>query len=251
MINPFSLEGKTILVTGASSGLGRGIAIQCSKMGAKVVITARSEDRLAETLSSLEGEGHISIKADLTCESDVNHLVEICPQLNGCAHCAGIPQVKALKFIDRQLMENTLNINTIAPIVVTTSLLKKKKIAKGGSILFLTSISGVTVGDPGIAAYATSKGALIGFIKSAALAVAAQGIRVNTISPGIVPTNMFESTTDQSIVENLGDSVVASYPLKRLGLPTDIANGAVYLLSDASSWVTGINLTIDGGFSIP
>ena len=251
MINPFSLEGKTILVTGASSGLGRGIAIQCSKMGAKVVITARNEERLAETYSKLEGVGHLQVKADLTSEEDVNKLVESCPILNGCAHCAGIPQVKAIKFIDRKLMEETLSINTISPIVVTTYLLKKKKIAKGGSILFLASISGVTVGDPGISAYATSKGALTGFIKSASLAVASQGIRINTISPGIVPTNMFESTTDQSIVENLGDSVVSNYPLRRLGKPEDIANGAVYLLSDASSWVTGINLTIDGGFSMP
>lgn len=250
MFNPFSLEGKTILVTGASSGLGRGIAIQCSKMGARVVITARNEQRLEETFTNLEGEGHISIPADLTNEADVFRLVENSPQINGCVHSAGIPQVKALKFIDRHLMEETLGINTIAPIVVTTSLLKKKKIAKGGSILFLASISGVTVGDPGIAAYATSKGALTGFIKSAALALAGQGIRVNTISPGIVPTSMFESTTDQSIVDNLGDSVVSDYPLKRLGKPDDIANGAVYLLSDASSWVTGINLTIDGGFSI-
>lgn len=251
MINPFSLEGKTILVTGASSGLGRGIAIQCSMMGAKIVITARNEERLAETYAKLEGVGHMQVRADLTSEEDVNRLIESCPLLNGCAHCAGIPQVKAIKFINRKLMEETLGINTISPIVLTTNLLKKKKIAKGGSILFLASISGVTVGDPGISAYAASKGALTGFIKSASLAVASQGIRVNTISPGIVPTNMFESTTNQSIVENLGVSVVSNYPLKRLGKPEDIANGAVYLLSDASSWVTGINLTIDGGFSIP
>lgn len=251
MFNPFSLEGKTILVTGASSGLGRAIAIQCSKMGAKVVISARNEVRLSETFAALAGDGHLQILADLTRDEDVESLVGACPPLNGCVHCAGIPQVKAIKFIDRNLMETTMGINTIAPIVVTTSLLKQKKIVKGGSVLFLASISGVTVGDPGIAAYATSKGALIGFIKSAALALAPQGIRVNTISPGIVPTSMFESTTDKSIVENLKDSVVLNYPLRRLGMPSDIANGAVYLLSDASSWVTGINLTIDGGFSIP
>lgn len=251
MINPFSLEGKTILVTGASSGLGRSIAIQCSKIGAKVIVTARNEQRLAATFSDLEGEGHQLITADLSIEGDIDNLVERCPAIDGCVHCAGIPQVKALKFVNRSLLEKTLAINTIAPIVMTTSLLKKKKINKRGSIVFLTSISGVTVGDPGIAAYATSKGALTGFVKSAALAVASQGIRVNTISPGIVPTSMFESTTDQSIVENLGASVVNDYPLKRLGVPEDIANGAIYLLSDASTWVTGINLTIDGGFSIP
>lgn len=251
MFNPFSLEGKTILVTGASSGLGRAIAIQCSKMGAKVVITARNAERLSDTFSMLIGEGHLLVRADITIEEDVERLAESCPTLDGCVHCAGIPQVKALKFVNRKLLEDTLQINTIAPIVITTSLLKKRKISKGGSVLFLASISGVTVGDPGIAAYATSKGALTGFIKSAALALAPQGIRVNTISPGIVPTSMFESTTDQSISENLEESVVTSYPLGRLGLPSDIANGAIYLLSDASSWVTGINLTIDGGFSIP
>lgn len=250
MYNPFSLEGKTILVTGASSGIGRGIAIECSKMGAKVVINGRNEQRLNETLEQLEGEGHIAIRADLSKQEDIDALVAQCPELNGVVNSAGIPKICAVKHISRDLLEEIVNTNEIAPILLTSGLLKKKKIQKGSSIVFIASMSGVFIANTGEAPYDATKGALAGFTKSAALELAAQGTRVNTICPGLVPTSILGLSNEMFSEEQLKDTMYGRYPLKRVGKPEDIANGAIYLLSDASSWVTGINLLIDGGYCL-
>lgn len=250
MFNPFSLEGKTILVTGASSGIGRGIAIECSKMGAKVVINGRNEQRLNETLELLEGEGHIALRADLSKQEDIDALVTQCPELNGIVHSAGIPKICAVKHISRDLLEEIVNTNEIAPILLTSGLLKKKKIQKGSSIVFIASMSGVFIANTGEAPYDATKGALAGFTKSAALELAAQGTRVNTICPGLVPTSILGLSNEMFSEEQLKETMYGRYPLKRVGKPEDIADGAVYLLSDASSWVTGINLLIDGGYCL-
>lgn len=250
MHNPFSLQGKTILVTGASSGIGRGIAIACSKMGASVVLTGRNIDRLNETFSMLEGEEHILIQADLSEQSDIDSLVSKCPALNGCVHSAGIPQICAVKYINRETISDILNVNTIAPILLTSLLLKVKKLQKRSSIVFIASISGVCVANTGEAPYSTTKGALSGFTKSAALELAVQGTRVNTVCPALVPTRILELSNTVFSEEQLKETMYGRYPLKRVGTPEDIANGVIYLLSDASSWVTGINLVIDGGYTL-
>jgi NAD(P)-dependent dehydrogenase (short-subunit alcohol dehydrogenase family) len=246
--NPFSLEGKTILVTGASSGIGRGIAVECSKMGAKVVLTGRNLERLNETHSLLEGEPHLVFPADLSKQDEIEKLVESVPVVNGCVHSAGIPKICAVKFIDRNTIEDILNVNTIAPILLTSLLLKKKKLQKKSSIVFISSISGVCVANTGEAPYSATKGALSGFTKTAAFELAAQGTRVNSINPALVPTDILKLSNTVFSEEQLKETMYGRYPLKRLGTPEDIAYGAIYLLSDASSWVTGINLVIDGGY---
>ena len=248
--NPFSLEGKTILVTGASSGIGRGIAVECSKMGSKVVINGRNVERLNETLSMMEGDGHVSIVADLSKQEGINNLVAQCPDLNGIVHSAGIPQLCSVKYVDRKTIEDILNINTIAPILLNTLLIKKKKLQKKSSIVIIASISGTAIGNVGEVTYSTSKGALTGYMKTAAFELAVQGTRVNCISPGLVPTNILELSNDMFSKEQLEETTKGRYPLKRYGTPQDIANGAVYFLSDASSWITGVNLVIDGGYSV-
>ena len=250
MINPFSLEGKTILVTGASSGIGRGIAIQCSKMGAKVVINGRNETRLKETLDAMEGDGHLVIAADLATQEGIDKVIEEVPVLDGYVHSAAIPTITAVKNIDRALMENMLNVNTIAPITMTSLLVKKKKLQKKSSIILIASISGVCIGNTGEAPYSATKGALSGFIKTAALELAARGTRINTICPALVPTSILEMSDKMFSKEQLIETMGPRYPMKRFGTPEDIANGAIYLLSDASSWVTGINLVIDGGYTL-
>lgn len=128
--NPFSLEKKTILVTGASSGIGRGIAVECSKMGGRVVVSGRNKERLNETLLLLEGTGHLAIQADLSKQDEIDSLVENCPVINGCVHSAGIPKICGVKYINRVLLEEIVNINEIAPILLTSSLLKKKNCQK-------------------------------------------------------------------------------------------------------------------------
>lgn len=248
MMNPFSLEGKTILVTGASSGIGRGIATECSKMGAKVILNGRSAERLQETLDKMDGEGHQIIAADIAKQEDIDNLIAQLPVLDGCVLCAGIPQVCPVKHFKRSDIEVIFSVNTFAPIMITSSLVKKKKIQKGSSVVLIESISGVFVGTKGDVSYNASKAALNGFLKGAALELAGQGIRINAINPGLVPTNILNLTNEMFAETHHTDIMVESYPLKRYGTPEDIAYGCVYLLSDASSWVTGTNLVIDGGY---
>lgn len=248
--NPFSLEKKTILVTGASSGIGRGIAVECSKMGGKVVISGRNRERLDETLSLLEGEGHLAIQTDLSTQEGIDFLVGNCPVIHGCVHSAGIPKICGVKYISRALLEEIINVNEVAPILLTSSLLKKKKLQKGSSIVFIASMSGVYIANTGEAPYSTTKGALSGFVKGAAFELAAQGTRVNTICPGLVPTRILRVSNEMFSEDQLKETMYGRYPLKRVGTPEDIAHGAIYLLSDASGWVTGINLLIDGGYCL-
>jgi len=249
MYNPFSLEGKTILVTGASSGIGRGTAIECSKMGAKVVLTARNVERLNETLKLMEGEGHVILDGNLTVEAELNSILERMPALNGVVHCAGVSQIKLVKFLDKGFIQGVFDVNVFAPLTLNTALLKKKKIKKNSSIVFISSISGVYASQVGEAGYGATKAALVGYAKSAAIELAVQGTRVNCIHPGVVETpllNVSNGTFSEEDLENLKKK----YPLKRFGQPVDVARCVVYLLSDASSWMTGSNLLLDGGFTL-
>jgi len=250
MYNPFSLEGKTVLVTGASSGIGRGIAVECSKMGAKVVINGRNKERLQKTFDQLEGEGHIQIVADLSIQEDIERLANEVPELNGFVNSAGIPKICPVKRIDRQTLEEIMNVNAFGPILLTSQLLRKKKLQKKSSIVLIASISGVCMANTGEGPYAATKAALAGYTKTAAFELAAQGTRVNTICPGLVPTEILTLSNEMFSEDQLKETMYGRYPLKRVGTPEDIANGAIYLLSDASSWVTGINLVIDGGYTV-
>ena len=250
MYNPFSLEGKTVLVTGASSGIGRGIAVECSKMGAKVVINGRNKERLQKTFDQLEGEGHIQIVADLSIQEDIERLANEVPELNGFVNSAGIPKICPVKRIDRQTLEEIMNVNAFGPILLTSQLLRKKKLQKKSSIVLIASISGVCMANSGEGPYAATKAALAGYTKTAAFELAAQGTRVNTICPGLVPTEILTLSNEMFSEDQLKETMYGRYPLKRVGTPEDIANGAIYLLSDASSWVTGINLVIDVGYTV-
>ena len=249
MYNPFSLEGKTVLVTGASSGIGRGTAIECAKMGAKVVLSGRNEARLQETLASLEGGGHVVLSGDLNSEDIRTGIVQKTPVLNGIVHCAGISQIKMAKFMDLPSLEGVFQTNVFSPLMLNTLLLKKKKIQKNSSIIFISSISGVYRSQIGEGGYGATKAALAGYVKSLALELSAQEIRVNTIHPGVVETPLLEVSNGTFGEEEL-DALRQKYPLKRFGKPEDIARCAVYLLSDASSWMTGSSILIDGGFTL-
>lgn len=248
MINPFSLTGKIVLITGASSGIGRGIAVECSKMGATIILNGRNMQRLEETMALLNGNNHSIIEADLSQQSEIEKLVRAIPQIDGCVFCAGIPQVCPVKYFKRENIENIFSINAMAPIMMTSELAKRKKITKGTSLVFIESISGIYVGTRGDVSYNASKAALNGFVKGAALEFALQGIRINAVNPGLVPTNILNLTNTIFAEEHHTNIMLDRYPLKRFGKPEDIAYGVIYLLSDASNWVTGTNLVIDGGY---
>lgn len=249
MFNPFSLEGKTILITGASSGIGRGIAVECSKMGAIVVITGRNLERLNETFLLLSGNDHVKIVADLSNNDELNQLVEQCPELDGFVSNAGIPKLMTVKFIQKDSLTEIIGINTIAPILLTSALVKKKKLRKFGSIVFISSISGVNISTLGESSYSASKGAINGFVKGAAIDLASQKIRVNSINPGLIQTNILKLAGEMFSEEQITDKL-KQYPLKRIGQPEDVAYAAIYFLSDASNWVTGASLVVDGGFTL-
>lgn len=245
--NPFSLEGKIIFITGASSGIGRSTAIECSKMGAKLIITGRDEKRLEETISLMEGEGHFYIIADLSSEDSINKLVEQLPIINGCVNNAGYNIVQLIPFIKYNNLEQIIDLNLLSPIYLTNCLVKKKRLAKNSSIVFTSSI-GKYIVAPGNSMYSATKGGLSAFMKNAALDLASKKIRCNAVLPGMVETPLKEGKS--TITEEQWEANRQLYPLKRFGSPEDIAFAIIYLLSDASAWVTGSELVIDGGRSL-
>lgn len=245
--NPFSLEGKTILVTGASSGIGRETALTCARMGASVVITGRNADRLNETFDLLETLNKTQILADMTNKDDVEALVASLPPLDGAVLCAGNSITLPLQFGTREKFDDMFNVNFFAPIELLRLIYKKKVLQKGASVVLIASIGGTHSFMPGNGVYGASKAALNSVMKYAAREYASRKIRVNSICPGMVDTPLIHrgTITEEQLIED-----AKRYPLGRYGHPEDIANGAVYLLSDASSWLTGHDLIIDGGFSI-
>lgn len=245
--NPYTLQGKTILITGASSGIGRTAAVECSKLGAKVIITARNEERLAETLKYLEGEGHEYRICDLTDSKSLTQLVASLPEVQGLINNAGFTKTSPIAFINEGDLQALLKVNTIAPILLMKELVKKKKLKKNSSVVFTSSIAGIIRSSVGNAMYASTKGAISAFVRVAAKEMSAKSIRVNAVCPAMVDTGILESsgiTPEQLEIDK------QNYPLKRYGTPKDVAWAMIYLLSDASSWVTGVNMLVDGGISI-
>lgn len=249
MDNPFSLEGKTILVTGASSGIGRATAVECARMGATVVLTARDEERLKETLALMgnEGKPHLILTADLTKEQDLTALVENMPRLDGCVSNAGVGITLPLQFVSLEKMEQLYRVNCFAPVVLVKELIKKKKLNKGASVVFTSSIAGLTNILPANAMYGSSKSALNAFVKYMALEFAGKQIRFNSIHPGCIETPLIQNSM-MSEEDRMRD--VEKYPMKRYGQPEEVARPMVFLLSDAASYITGANLVVDGGRSL-
>ena len=245
--NPFSLEGKTLLITGASSGIGQATAIECSKLGAKVIITARNEERLKETLSKMEGEGHQSFIAEQTNTEEVMNLVSELPQLNGVVLCAGKGMTLPFPFCTREKYDEIFNVNYFAPVELLRLLVKKKKLVQNSSVVFVSSIGGIKSFSLGNGVYGASKAAINSTMKFCARELAAKKIRVNSINPGMVNTKLIKGG---AISEEQHQLDMQKYPLKRYGEPEEIAYGIIYLLSDASAWVTGHALIIDGGVTI-
>lgn len=245
--NPFSLSGKTILVTGASSGIGKSTAIECSRLGARVIITGRNEKRLLETFEHLEEGDHLYVQADLTKANDLVELVKQLPVLDGLVNNAGMTKTIPTTFINREKLEKVLEVNMIAPILLTRQLLKAKKLLRGGSIVFTGSISGTMCVWRGNVLYSTSKGAIHGFMKNAALDLSVKGIRVNEVCPGMIDTHILDAGT---ISDEQLETEVVRYPMKRFGKPEEVAYAIIYFLSDASTFTTGSSLVVDGGFTL-
>ena len=243
VFNPFSLESKTILVTGASSGIGRGIAITCSKMGASVIINGRSIAKLQETFSLMEGDRNTIVAGDLTDRDSLMEIVSKLPKLDGIVHCAGVGQRMPCKDLIESNINQVMDVNFKAPVLLQAEILRQKKINKGASVVFIASIASWSP-SMGNSMYSASKGAIISYANCLSLELAPRKIRVNCISPAMVWTDLIQN---EAVDEEQLKEDEKRYPLKRYGHPEDIANLAVYMLSDASTWMTGSNVKISGG----
>jgi len=244
MDNIFGLEGKKILVTGASSGIGRAIAIQCAKNGATVFLTARNRERLEQTLSMMPRGHHKILIADLTASDDIENLVNEVDSLDGIALVAGINDKMIVKRITEEFVQRMMSTNFYGPALLTKSLLKKKKINKMASFVFISSVSAFY---PSVSnsLYAASKAALCQFAKVLALELLQLKARVNCIEPAFVETDMIHKYGEDVLNE-----IRSNYPLGRFAKPEEIAYAAIYYLSDASIMVTGTSLVIDGGYTL-
>lgn len=247
MCNPFSLEGKTILVTGASSGIGKSTAIECSKMGASVIALGRNCERLQETFDQLVTEDCQQYALDLTNADEVKSLIEVLPKLDGVVNAAGIASTTLFQFATPEKIRGIFDVNFFAPVEFTRLLLKKKLVNKGASIVFFSSIDGPVNVHIGNSMYSATKSALASIARGMAVELAARGIRVNYLMPGQTETPLIHGN---SITQEQLEQDMKNYPLGRYARPEEIAYGVIYFLSDASTFTTGSGLVIDGGFTV-
>lgn len=246
--NPYSLEGKTILITGGAGGIGSEVARVCSRLGARIILTDIREDALRvalATLEKVEAGDHLAITADLTNAEELNSLVEQLTEIDGFVCNAGVMKLVLTQFITEEELSRIQNINLNAPILLTKAILKKKKMKRGGSIVFTASAAGVYRVSEGNAIYATTKCGIDAFMRTVALEFGPKGIRCNSVNPGMVETALIGGFTEEQ-----KEKEKQNYPLRRFAQPIDISLAIAYLLSDASSFVTGTALKIDGGMTL-
>jgi len=245
-ISPYSLAGKTILVTGASSGIGKACGLLAAELGAQVILSGRDAKRLDQTrLALCKPNDHLVKPLDLALDSDFGVWSESLPALDGVAHCAGVALLSPFRMLSGRLLDNNLNINLRSPLLLTKSLMSARRINAGGSLVFVGAVAD-HIAPQASAAYAASKAGLLAAVRSLALETARHSIRANCVSPGYVNTPMLASLEKSSSIDRLTG-------LAPLGLiePEDIAASVICLLSPASRWVTRSSLIVDSGISIP
>lgn len=250
-MNPFSLSGKHIVISGASSGIGQQCAVSCASMGATVSLLGRNAERLEQTLSMLEYGTHKAYVVDLVIENDVkqivNKIVSDNGRIDGLLNAAGISTTLLLKSVSHKKLDEFFQNNVYSAYTLTRETCKMGNFSpEGGSIVFFSSVMG-SYGEKGKSLYAMTKGALQAGAKSLACELSSKKIRVNTVSPGVIITPINEKLPH--IADPDKRALLEKTHLLGLGDTKDVANACVYLLSDASRWVTGTNLFVDGGYT--
>jgi NAD(P)-dependent dehydrogenase (short-subunit alcohol dehydrogenase family) len=251
VLNPLDMTGHTVLVTGASSGLGRGISILLSQLGARVILVARSEAGLRDTQSQMLGDGHIVAPFDISNVEEIpawmKALAGDTGPMAGLVHCAGIHFTLPLRVQKPDKLDELMRVNFSSAVALTKGFRQRGVRSETGSVVYVSSVMAF-VGRQGVSAYAASKGALIALSKSLAMELASEGIRVNCVAPGHVQTEMAEKA-EALLSEEQIRAIVDMHPLG-LGKPEDVANSVAFLLADASRWMTGQTLVVDGGYTI-
>ena len=249
MHSPFSLKNKNIMITGASSGIGKQCAISCSQMGANVVLIARNEQRLKETYQKLAPGNHLIFCQDITeynkLKDIVTEAVSKVGQLAGFVHSAGIEITLPARSMDSKKYEQLFATNVISGFEIAKIISGKKFIdTQRASFVFIASISSI-IGGRGLVGYSASKGALTAGMRSLSLELAPRNITVNCISAGYILTDLVKEALSKFGDKHL-ENRLRKYPLGA-GQTEDVANACVFLLSDAAKWITGTNLIVDGG----
>ncbi len=248
--NPMDLGGRTILVTGASSGIGREAAVLLSQLNARVVLTARNEERLSATLSALHNDGHWAEPFDLSRTEEIPKWVQGVAAktgpLDAIVHAAGKQSTMPISIVNEQSVDDLVRTNLYSAIMLARGFSQKNCYVRGGSLIFLSSVVAIAA-KPAIAVYAATKSALLGMAKSLALELAPQGIRVNCVAPGFVETEMLDELRSVLTDEQM-DGLRGSHPLG-FGTPRDVANAIAFLLAETGRWITGTTLVLDGGYS--
>jgi NAD(P)-dependent dehydrogenase (short-subunit alcohol dehydrogenase family) len=251
MSNPFDLTGHRVLVTGASSGIGRATAITLNRLGAQVILVARNEERLQDTLDALEPPGHVIEPFDLTSIENIPQWMKNVAQrqgkLSGLVHCAGVEAISPLRFQTLEKFRSMHDINVTSALWLLKGFRQKGVSGPGGSVVLISSIAGL-VGQSGHAAYCATKGALIALVRAAAVELAPEGMRVNCIAPGRVEGTAMTTAADGHLSEDQTAAIKALHPLDA-GTVFDVANGIAFLLAEAARWITGTTLVIDGGYT--
>ncbi len=250
MLNPLDLTGYNVLVTGASSGIGTETATLLSQLGARIILVGRNPDRLQRALSHFEGEGHHIEVFDLATVDEIPRLLKTLSDktgpLNGLVHSAGFRETIPLRLLSASQFENVFRINASVAAGLIKGFRQKGVRGEKASVVLMASVAGL-VGQPGIAAYSASKGAVISLTKSLALELAPEGVRVNCIAPAMVDTEMTESIR-RSVTPEKFAAIQAMHPLG-LGTPRDIAHAVAFLLAPTGRWITGTTLVVDGGYT--
>lgn len=250
MINPLDLTGRKILLTGASSGIGRVTATLLSQLGARLVLAGRNQARLQETEALLEGEGHRSVVFDLNATDEIPRwLKQVTSEsgpLNGLVHCAGVLTIRPLRFTSTEVMEEMMRVNYGAAYGLSKGFMQRGCHVRGGSIVLLSSVA-AHLARPAMTAYSASKGAITALTRALAVEVARDGIRVNCVAPGAVMAGMMDEVHSALLPEQMA-ALADRHPLG-LGQPLDVAHAIAFLLADTGRWITGATLMVDGGYT--